>query len=555
MQPPAVLPSSIVVPDFILRSSSYLWYYCQNAVNAIPGSSYVVDYVKRSHQQDPYRTIVEVFLIIYGIIYFLRNPRKQGVQEGPKMSTKEVDALLDEWQPEPLAQDASTVEWRTKKIPVVLNSSSGSHVDVVRNDGAERYSDVLNCASNNFLQLSCEPSVIKIAKDTIQNYGVGACGPAGFYGNQDVHNHLEYDLARFFGTENAVLYGQDFCIAASVIPAFTKRGDVIVADNKCSVSLQNALQLSRSTVYYFDHNDTEALEELLQQLQERDLKEKLPALPRKFIITEGLFHNSGDIPPLPKLVELKRKYKYRLLVDETFSLGVLGATGRGITEYFNMPRQESVDITIGSMATALGSSGGFVLGDNSMSLHQRIGSHAYTFSASLPAFTVTTASEVLRRLDEDNSIVQRLRLLSNQMHEFFSQDKELQPLIEVTSDKDSCVLHFRLTEDMRFKKFHYTEESLFEEISAMHTKYLTNKHIESYESEEKFLQQIVDYALKEYNVLISRNTFVLKHETLPVTPSLKVCCGAQMADQDLFRACDGVKTAILSVVNTTQETA
>ncbi|SCV02457.1 LAME_0H00958g1_1 [Lachancea meyersii CBS 8951] len=549
MQPPAVLPKSIVVPDFILRTSSYLWYYCQNAVNAVPGSHYVVDYVKRSHQHDPYRTVVEIFLIIYGIVYFLRKPRKQGFQAGPKLSNKEVEALLDEWQPEPLAQDSSKVEWRTQKIPVALTSCSNTYLDIERVDEAEAVKDVLNCSSNNFLQISSETSVKEVAKNAIHRYGVGSCGPAGFYGNLDVHTILEYDLARYFNTENAVLYGQDFCVAASVVSAFTKRGDVIVADDRCSVSLQNAFQLSRSTVYYYDHNDMDSLEELLQQLQERELQDKLPALPRKFIVTEGLFHNLGDIPPLPKLVELKRKYKFRLLVDETFSLGVLGATGRGITEHFGLDRQSSVDLTIGSLGTALGSSGGFALGDNVMSLHQRIGSHAYTFSASLPSFTVTVGSEVLRRLEEDNTAVKKLRQLANQMHQFFRDDQELRNVIEVTSNNDSSVLHLRLTDDLRFEKFQYTEDSLFEDINAMHSKYLTDKHIEYYELEEKFLQQIVDFALKEYGVLISRNTFVLKHETLPITPSLKVCCGAKMSDQDLFRACNSVKMAILSVVN------
>ncbi|CEP64031.1 serine C-palmitoyltransferase LCB1 LALA0_S10e00650g [Lachancea lanzarotensis] len=551
MQPPAVLPTSIVVPDFILRTSSYVWYYCQNFVNAIPGSHYVVDYVKRSHQHDPYRTMVEIFLIIYGIVYFLRKPRKQGFQAGPKLTDRETDALLDEWQPEPVTQSSSKVEWRTEKIPVVLTSSSKTYIDLSRNNGAELYENVLNCCSNNFLQITSEPDVLQVAKNSIHKCGVGACGPAGFYGNLDVHTHLEYDLARFFNTENAVLYGQDFCIATSVIPAFTKRGDVIVADDRCSVSIQNALQLSRSTVYYYDHNDMDALEDLLQQLQERELKDKLPALPRKFIVTEGLFHNLGDIPPLPKLVELKNKYKFRLLVDETFSLGVLGSTGRGITEHFNLDRQSSVDITIGSLATALGSSGGFVLGDSVMSLHQRIGSHAYTFSASLPSFTVTVGSEVLRRLEKDNSAVQRLRQLSNRMHHFFREDKTLKEIVEVTSDNDSSVLHLRLTEDLRIKKFNYTEESFYKEISVMHSKYLTDKHIDYYETEEKFLQEIVDYSLKEFNVLISRNTFVLKHETLPIIPSLKVCCGSKMSDQELLRACESVKKAVVYIV--TQE--
>ncbi|KAM3165151.1 Serine palmitoyltransferase 1 [Lachancea thermotolerans] len=546
-QPPEVLPSSIPVPEAVLRSSSYVWYYCQRAAHAIPGMHYVVSYVRKSHQDDPYRTLFELFLIIYGIIYFFRKPRKQGEQAAPKLSEREVEALLDEWEPEPIAQQNIKLEWRAKSTPVLMgNSSAPTRVNLTRDEGRESYSDVLNCASTSFLQISSDPEFVKAAKDTIHQYGVGACGPAGFYGNQDVHSELEYNLARFFGTERAVLYGQDFCIAASVIPAFTKRGDVIVADDRVNVALQNALQLSRSTVYYYNHNDMEALEELLEQLQERELNEKLPSLPRKFIVTEGLFQNLGDIPDLPRLVELKRKYKYRLLVDETFSLGVLGANGRGIAEYYNMKRDASVDITIGSLAVALGSSGGFVLGDNVMSMHQRIGSHAYTFSAALPAFAVTTASRVLDHLEHDNSAVQKLRSLSQLMHQLFIDDSELSPYIEVTSFKESSILHFRLTDEYRSRVFHTTEESLFQELSAMHAKNLSEKYIEGCEREEKLLQRIVDMALKEHKVLLTRNTFVLKHETLPVTPSLKLCCSAKMTEDELRSACESVKSAVLA---------
>lgn len=300
-QPPEVLPSSIPVPEALLRTSSYVWYYCQRAVHAIPGARYVVSYVQKSHQDDPYRTLFELFLIVYGVIYFFGKPRKQGAEAAPKLSAREVEALIDEWEPESIAPDASLVQWRTKTAPVVVGCSGPTHVDITRDNGKESYTNVLNCASESFLQLSDEPEFLQAAKSTIRQYGVGACGPAGFYGNQDVHSNLELDLARFFGTENAVLYGQDFCTAASVIPAFTKRGDVIVADNRITVALQNALQLSRSTVYYFNHNDMESLEELLDQLQEREVKDNLPTIPRKFIVTEGLFHSLGDIPNLPKL--------------------------------------------------------------------------------------------------------------------------------------------------------------------------------------------------------------------------------------------------------------
>ncbi|CDO91955.1 unnamed protein product [Kluyveromyces dobzhanskii CBS 2104] len=542
---PEVLPSSIPVPSAVVSTASYLWFYFITFFKMIPGAHYVIDYVKKSHQDDPYRTFVEVLLILYSIVYFLSKPKKKGAVDQPKLSEKEIDNLIEEWEPEPIVIPDERTEWRLAKIPVVEGSGADNVINITRNDGNEAYSSVFNLCSFNFLQISRDPAVVKLAKEIIRNYGVGSCGPAGFYGNEDVHYNLEHDLASFFGTENSVLYGQDFCIASSVIPAFTKRGDVIVADDKISVSAQNALQLGRPTVYYYKHNDMASLENLLHELDEAEKKEKLPAIPRKFIVTEGLFHRTGEIAPLPELVQLKRKYKYRLFVDETFSIGVLGATGRGLTEYFNMERATSIDITVGSLATAIGSSGGFVLGDNVMARHQRIGSNAYCFSASLPPYAVRTASAVLQIMDADNSSVTKLRHLSNTLFELFHGDKDLMQYIEVTSHRDSSVLHFQLTAEQRKLKFNSSIESVFQESQYQQQHCISDYYLEAWEEEELLLQRIVDSALQDANVLISRDTVVLKQETLPLTPNISICCNSSMEESQLLDAYNGIRSAVI----------
>ncbi|SCU98672.1 LAMI_0F15808g1_1 [Lachancea mirantina] len=552
-KPPEILPSSIPVPAGLVQTSAYAWFYLRTLFEKVPGTRYIVSYVKKSHQDDPYRTMVEIVLIIYGIVYFLGKPRKKGVVvPGSGLSAREVEALLEEWEPEPLVERVpDDQKWRLNALPRVVGGGIVNQVRLARgatgNTSDENGADhvTFNCASHNALQLTQHPEVVAVAEETIRRYGVGACGPAGFYGNQDVHSRLEYDMARFFGTESAVLYGQDFCVAPSVVPAFTKRGDVIVADDQVNVSLQNALQLSRSTVYYFKHNDMDSLEELLIHLQERELQENLPALPRKFIVTEGLFHRLGDIAPLPDLVRLKNKYRYRLFVDETFSIGVLGATGRGVTEHFNMARSSSIDITTGSLATAMGSSGGFVLGDDIMSKHQRIGSFAYCYSASLPSYTVAAVSKVIELLENGNDAVAKLHALSDKLHVFFSQDKALSKYIQVTSDPASYILHFRLTPEFRLQKFNSSEEQIFQERAILQKKGISEKHVEAYELEDRFLQCIVDTALHDSNVYICRSTYIYKHETLPIVPSIKICCNATMSEKELLDACNAVKQAVL----------
>ncbi len=117
----------------------------------------------------------------------------------------------------------------------------------------------------------------------------------------DAHLDLERDIADFLGTEAAILYSQGFSTITSVIPAFCKRGDIIVADRGVSFPIQKGLQISRSTIRWYDHNDLKSLEEVLQSI-EKDRKKRRAPLTRRFIVTEGIFEKDGVMVDLPKLV-------------------------------------------------------------------------------------------------------------------------------------------------------------------------------------------------------------------------------------------------------------
>lgn len=151
----------------------------------------------------------------------------------------------------------------------------------------------------------------------------------------DVHMALETDIARFLGTEKAIIYAQGFSTISSVIPAFSKRGDIIVADKGVNFAIQKGIQISRSTTKYYDHNNLDSLEATLKSVVAQ-YKRKRP-LTRRFIITEGIFENDGQISNLKRLVELKRKYKFRLILDESLSVGTMGRNGRGLTELCDVP--------------------------------------------------------------------------------------------------------------------------------------------------------------------------------------------------------------------------
>lgn len=258
----------------------------------------------------------------------------------------------------------------------------------------------MNLASYNFYNLLSNPQIAESAIKTLRTYGVGPCGPPGFYGTQDVHQRVEADIAAHIGVSSCIIYAQAFSTISSVIPCFSKRGDIIVVDNAVGYPIRKGVQISRSTIRWYEHGDMEDLERVLKKVVQ-DGKRK--PLTRRFLVAEGISEMLGDIADLPKLVELKTKYKFRLILDESQSYGVLGAHGRGLTEHQHVD-PSSVDMLTGSMAGALCAAGGFCAGSDEVVEHQRITSASYTYSAALPAMMATTASETIRLLSTDEPV-------------------------------------------------------------------------------------------------------------------------------------------------------
>lgn len=265
---------------------------------------------------------------------------------------------------------------------------------------------VTNLASYNFYNFNSNEQIKEKAIQTLRTYGVGPCGPPQFYGTQDVHVKAEADIAKYLGTARCIVYAQSFSAVSSVIPAFCKRGDIIVADKAVNYSIRKGLQASRSNIKWYDHGDMDHLERVMKTVVREQVKAK--RLTRRFIVTEGLFETLGDCTDLPRLVELKERYKFRIILDETWSFGVLGRTGRGLTEAQNVDPQQ-VDMIIGSLSGPLCAGGGFCAGAKDVVEHQRITSSAYTYSAALPAMLAMTASETVHLLQSNPDILSQCR--------------------------------------------------------------------------------------------------------------------------------------------------
>ncbi|CAN7068621.1 unnamed protein product [Brassica oleracea var. botrytis] len=162
----------------------------------------------------------------------------------------------------------------------------------------------------------------------------------------------------------------------STIPCFCKRGDIIVADEGVHWGIQNGLQLSRRTIVYFKHNDMDSLRSTLEKIMTKNKRSKNL---RRYIVAEAVYQNSGQIAPLDEIVKLKEKYRFRVILDESNSLGVLGRSGRGLSEHHGVPI-EKIDVVTAAMGHALATEGGFCTGNARIIDYQRLSSSGYVFS-------------------------------------------------------------------------------------------------------------------------------------------------------------------------------
>ncbi|KAF8961402.1 serine palmitoyltransferase [Flammula alnicola] len=511
----------------------------QTTFDKLPGSAVIQRYVKSSHQNDPGRTLLELILIIFAIRTLLQS-RTRADRTGKhfiQFSDKEIDELVDEWIPEPLAQPLTTTEQSDLAAVPIIAGPNGPKPKVVSTGKT-----AINLASFNFTGLAGNEHIKQRAVETLRKYGLGSCGPPGFYGTLDVHMDLENDIADFLGTEAAILYSQGFSTISSVIPAFCKRGDIIVADRAVNFALQKGIQISRSTVRWFDHNDLTSLEEVLVSI-EKERKKRRGPLTRRFIITEGIFQKDGVMVDLPKLIELKYKYKYRLILDETYSFGTVGRTGRGLTELYNVPASK-VDMLLGSCATGLASGGGFCAGSRTVVDHQRINGPSFVFSASMPALLAVSASEAINIFRNTPSIFETLQENVRAARAILDRID----LITVPSHPASPVIHIYVRQQspasLAVPSPTRNHHSLPTSVNS--AKDIVGRESE-YEAEERLLQEVVEEALTQ-GVLVTRAKRLKGQEIVEPRPSIRLALSSALTKKETEKAVGVLKTVLVKVL-------
>ncbi|MCJ1367349.1 serine palmitoyltransferase component [Acarospora aff. strigata] len=500
--------------DWLLPFLGELLVYFQK----LPGSAIFLRYVKSSYQNDPVRSAMELFLFLFAVRYLLAPKYSTQKQNYVTLSDEEIDELVEDWTPEPLvAPQTALEEAENEKRPVIVGPTGPK-------SKLSNGKTVVNLASYNFYNFVANETLKEKAIQTLRTYGVGPCGPPGFYGTQDVHMKTEADIAAHLGTPACIVYAQAFSTISSVIPAFSKRGDIIVADKAVNYAIRKGIQISRSTVRWYEHNDMEDLQRVLERVTKEQAKKPLT---RRFIVTEGIFENVGDVVDLPRLIELKLRYKFRLILDETWSFGVLGRTGRGVTELQNVDAVE-VDMIVGSLAGPLCAGGGFCAGSDEIVEHQRISASAYTFSAALPAMLATTASETLAMLQTSPDILNQVR---ENIKTMWTQLDPRSEWMRCTSSVDNPVM-----------------------LLVFKPEVIASKRL-SVEDQTQLLQEIVDETLAN-GVLTTRLKSMPRAMYAPskddgwrVQAALKVCITSGLTRKEVERAGTTIRHAITKMVS------
>lgn len=258
--------------------------------------------------------------------------------------------------------------------------------------------EVLNFCANNYLGLSNHPALKSAAAEALESHGYGMSSVRFICGTQDLHKRLEAEIARFFGTEDTILYAACFDANGGVFEPLLGEEDAIISDALNHASIIDGVRLCKAQCYRYANADMADLEQQLKLAQSQRFR---------LIVTDGVFSMDGNVAPLDKIYELALQYDAMIMVDESHSAGVVGTTGRGVTELFNL--KGKVEIITGTLGKAFGGAiGGFTTGKKEIIEMLRQRSRPYLFSNSIPPMVVAAGIKVFQMMDETNELQNKL---------------------------------------------------------------------------------------------------------------------------------------------------
>lgn len=270
---------------------------------------------------------------------------------------------------------------------------SPQEADILVNGG-----HVLNFCANNYLGLANHPALIQAAKDAMDQRGYGMSSVRFICGTQDGHKVLEKAIADFFGTEDTILYAACFDANGGVFEPLLTKEDAIISDALNHASIIDGVRLCKAQRFRYANADMAELEAQLKAAQ---------ACRFRLIVTDGVFSMDGNVCPLDKIYELANQYDAMVMVDESHSAGVVGKTGRGVTELHEL--RGKVEIITGTLGKAFGGAvGGFTTGKKEIIDMLRQRSRPYLFSNSLPPMVVAAGVKMFDLISSDNQLQDKL---------------------------------------------------------------------------------------------------------------------------------------------------
>lgn len=257
---------------------------------------------------------------------------------------------------------------------------------------------VLNFCANNYLGLSDNKELIEAAKQAMDSHGYGMSSVRFICGTQDLHKQLEASISKFFGTEDAILYAACFDANGGVFEPLLGEQDAIISDSLNHASIIDGVRLCKAVRYRYANADMEDLEKQLQLAQAQRFR---------IIVTDGVFSMDGNVAPVDKIYELAQKYNAMVMIDESHSAGVVGKTGRGTTEQFNL--RGKIEIITGTLGKAFGGAvGGFTTGKKEIIDILRQRSRPYLFSNSIPPAIAAAGIKMFEIIDKTNTLQDKL---------------------------------------------------------------------------------------------------------------------------------------------------
>lgn len=252
---------------------------------------------------------------------------------------------------------------------------------------------VIMLGSNSYLNLSTHPKVLHGAVEALKKFGCGMGAVSNYAGITELHRELELRIAKFYGCEDCIVFPSGYGANVGIVSAICGKNDVIINDAANHASIFDGCMLSGAEIKIYPHRDMKHLERILS---------RIPAQKSgRLIITDGVFSMDGDIAPLDEITRLARKYNCRVMVDDAHGLGIVGKTGRGAAEHYNV--MDKIDLNVGMLSKAPGGLGGYCAANRRVVQYLRLYARSYFFSTAMPAPIVGGLNEVFKLLDSDTA--------------------------------------------------------------------------------------------------------------------------------------------------------